>query len=259
MVPINTQKHVQLSEKNKKKNGDITPFTVHQLINSTKPKLFKSQRYFSYSKSLTINVPSYHGRRRVDKTRVVKSWTRGIQRGTPAGLMAGRDVMAEPTNKPINGATICLPAGTSLSLFPSLSLSFHDLPSSPFFSPRPFSLPHRRIFSPFLSSSLCSRSPCSNKHRRHWQQHHFMRSWNEIHARGLSIRGELPQLLFHDNERSHPQLLPSLSLSLFRSLPCSLSLFRLVKRDFRIMPEFPAITRAPWFLRETPPYIFYPV
>lgn len=59
------------------------------------------------------------------------------QRGTPAAPMAGRDVMAEPTNKPINGATICSPAGVHLS-------------SSPW-SPRPSVL---AILLPFVPLSL---------------------------------------------------------------------------------------------------------
>ena len=181
--------------------------------------------------------------------------------------MAGRDVMAEPTNKPINGATICLPAGTSLSLFPSLSLSrstaFRPLHSSPLDGSLFLTV------SPSLSLSLslihCSCSPLLPKQRRHWQQHHFMRSWNEIHARGLSIRGELPQLLFHDNERSHPvspvSFSPSFTLSLSLSLLSfsltfpSLSLFCLVKRDFQSVSEFSAITRAPWFLKGTFPTV----
>ena len=58
-----------------------------------------------------------------------------------------------------------------------------------------------------------------------------MRSWNEIHARGLSIRGELPQLLFHDNERSHPVSPVSFSPSLTLSLSLSLSLV--------FLPHFP--------------------
>lgn len=177
--------------------------------------------------------------------------------------MAGRDVMAEPTNKPINGATICLPAGTSLSLFPSLSLSrstaFRPLHSSPLDASLFLAVSPPRSVS--LSLIHCSCSLLLPKQRRHWQQHHFMRSWNEIHARGLSIRRELPQLLFHDNERSHPvstvSFFPSFILSLF-SLPrflFSLSLFRLVKRDFQSVSEFPAITRAPGFLKGTLPMV----
>lgn len=179
--------------------------------------------------------------------------------------MAGRDVMAEPTNKPINGATICLPAGTSLSLFPSLSLSrstaFRPLHSSPLDASLFLAVSPPRSVS--LSLIHCSCSPLLPKQRRHWQQHHFMRSWNEIHARGLSIRRELPQLLFHDNERSHPvstvSFFPSFILSLF-SLPrflFSLSL-SVGETRFSVRVGISSDNAGPRVPQGNPPYGFYP-
>jgi len=57
------------------------------------------------------------------------AWYSLTQGESPTCFMAGRNVMAEPTNKPINGATICLPAG--IFPFPFAPLAAPQLHSSP--------------------------------------------------------------------------------------------------------------------------------
>jgi len=74
-------------------------------------------------------------------SRSLVAWYSLTQGESPACFMAGRNVIAEPTNKPINGATICLAAGIfPFSLFP---LAVPQLHSSPLVF-----LPHRPL--PFL-------------------------------------------------------------------------------------------------------------
>lgn len=104
--------------------------------------------------------------------------------------------MAEPTSKPINGATtICLPAGRAAAyLFLPRAHGPGLFRPLPFFSPRlrllfcpstpPFSIPspHPETTANAVTI-LCAPETKS--------------------MRGLSIRGELPRLLFHDdNERA---------------------------------------------------------
>lgn len=85
-------------------------------------------------------------------------------------FMAGQNVMAEATNKPINGATICLPAGKHLSLpsrFPGRPVTsfFSPRVSSPSFSPLPLSTilcdPEMKFMWGFTASVWNSRGFCA--------------------------------------------------------------------------------------------------
>lgn len=62
-------------------------------------------------------------------SRCLVTWYSLTQAEPLACFMARRNVMAEPTNKPINGATICLPAG--IFPFPLAPLAVPQLHSSP--------------------------------------------------------------------------------------------------------------------------------
>ena len=152
--------------------------------------------------------------------------------------MAGRDVMAEPTNKPINGATICLPAGTSLSLFPSLSLSrstaFRPLHSSPldgslFLTVSPslsVSLSHTLFLLPLAPQAASSLAAAPFYAILKWNPcERAQHSWGTPAA-------------FIPRQWTKPSSFPRLFLSLFYSLSLSLSLVFLPHFPFSLSLSF---------------------